>query len=307
MQTAVHLPQFDLTGDRRPGIGQVLEVAQAARDLGFSAVSANDHLAFARPWMDGPTMLAAVAREIGDLELATTVALPVLRGPAQLGAALAALEDLAPGRVLAGVGPGSSAADFALARASFTDRWSEFEASVSALRALLAGDPVPPQWGAPLPSELTAAASGHGPIPIWVASWGSPAGLRRVARLGDGWLASAYNTSPVAFAAGIESLRMETARLERTPVPAALATMWTWVADDEAEARRVVEDVLAPALGRDPRELAGRVCVGTPERCAALLTEYAAAGCTRVYVWPVRDAVTQLGRLVSDVLPLVAA
>jgi hypothetical protein len=29
--------------------------------------------------------------------------------------------------------------------------------------------------------------------PIWICSWGSDAGLRRVARFGDGWLASAYN------------------------------------------------------------------------------------------------------------------
>ena len=35
--------------------------------------------------------------------------------------------------------------------------------------------------------------------PIWIASWGSKFGLRRAARLGDGWLASAYNTTPVKF------------------------------------------------------------------------------------------------------------
>jgi alkanesulfonate monooxygenase SsuD/methylene tetrahydromethanopterin reductase-like flavin-dependent oxidoreductase (luciferase family) len=28
-----------------------------------------------------------------------------------------------------------------------------------------------------------------GTVPLWVGSWGSAAGLRRVARLGDGWLA----------------------------------------------------------------------------------------------------------------------
>ncbi len=36
--------------------------------------------------------------------------------------------------------------------------------------------------------------------PIWIGSWGSDAGLRRVARLGDGWLASGYNTTPEDFA-----------------------------------------------------------------------------------------------------------
>jgi alkanesulfonate monooxygenase SsuD/methylene tetrahydromethanopterin reductase-like flavin-dependent oxidoreductase (luciferase family) len=36
--------------------------------------------------------------------------------------------------------------------------------------------------------------------PVWIGSWGSSAGLRRVARLGEGWLASAYNTTPALFA-----------------------------------------------------------------------------------------------------------
>ena len=48
-------------------------------------------------------------------------------------------------------------------------------------------------------------AQAAGP-PIWIASWGSEAGLRRVARLGDGWLASAYNTTPALFAEALTRL-----------------------------------------------------------------------------------------------------
>ena len=43
-----------------------------------------------------------------------------------------------------------------------------------------------------------APARPDGP-PIWIGSWGSHAGLRRTTRLGDGWLASAYNTTPDGF------------------------------------------------------------------------------------------------------------
>src|SRR6266487_4019939 len=45
----------------------------------------------------------------------------------------------------------------------------------------------------------TASLAQPGGPPIWIGSWGSDAGLRRVARLGDGWLASAYNTTPELF------------------------------------------------------------------------------------------------------------
>jgi len=39
---------------------------QTARDLGFKAVSTNDHLISARPWLDAPTALAAVLSHSGD-------------------------------------------------------------------------------------------------------------------------------------------------------------------------------------------------------------------------------------------------
>jgi alkanesulfonate monooxygenase SsuD/methylene tetrahydromethanopterin reductase-like flavin-dependent oxidoreductase (luciferase family) len=281
----------------------VREVVDAAHELGLAAVSANDHLSFHRRWLDGPTLLAAVADRAGGLELATTIALPSLRGPVQLATALSTLAVLAPGRVVAGVGPGSSAEDHALAGVPFDQRWPRFEESLWVLRALLHGDEPPAAWT----ERLAGARVATEPVPLWVASWGSPAGLRRVARLGDGWLASAYNTTPDAFAEGRRALAAERERLGRTPLPAALATMWTWVDDDPDAAERVLCDVLAPLVRRSPDELRGRVCVGTPAHCAALLSAYARAGCRRVYVWPLDDEVVQLHRLVEEVLPLVDA
>jgi alkanesulfonate monooxygenase SsuD/methylene tetrahydromethanopterin reductase-like flavin-dependent oxidoreductase (luciferase family) len=127
-----------------------------------------------------------------------------------------------------------------------------------------------------------------------VASWGSKAGLRRVATAGDGWLASAYNTTPERFAAALEQLG---------GLPSALATMWTWITDDRADAERVVRDVLAPLLGRDPQDLRERVCIGTPEHCAQLLSRYADAGCGRVYLWPLGDERRQLERIAGEVMP----
>ena len=46
----------------------------------------------------------------------------------------------------------------------------------------------------------------NGP-PIWIGSWGSTAGMRRVARLADGWLASGYDTTPESFVTTWSTLR----------------------------------------------------------------------------------------------------
>jgi alkanesulfonate monooxygenase SsuD/methylene tetrahydromethanopterin reductase-like flavin-dependent oxidoreductase (luciferase family) len=132
-------------------------------------------------------------------------------------------------------------------------------------------------------------------VPIWLGSWGSRAGLRRVARLGDGWLASAYNTTPDAFATARESLP--------SGFPNALVTMWTWITDDGRDAERVLHDVLAPLLRRDPDQLRAQLCVGSPEECAELLSRYAEAGCERVHLWPLGDEPRQIELAAAEVLP----
>jgi alkanesulfonate monooxygenase SsuD/methylene tetrahydromethanopterin reductase-like flavin-dependent oxidoreductase (luciferase family) len=100
----------------------------------------NDHLLFSRPWLDGPTALAAVIDESGSMQLATTVSLPVLRGPVQLAKTSVALDVLSSGRLVVAVGPGSSARDYTAVGVPFGERWRRFDEAVPALRGLLRGD-----------------------------------------------------------------------------------------------------------------------------------------------------------------------
>jgi alkanesulfonate monooxygenase SsuD/methylene tetrahydromethanopterin reductase-like flavin-dependent oxidoreductase (luciferase family) len=298
VEAGVHLPQIDLAGEGLTS-ARLLRVVQQARACGFAAVSANDHFRFARPWLDGLVALSLVAPYTGGMDLVTSVALPSLRGPLPLASALLALARLSDGRVVAGVGAGSSRTDYELAGVPFEDRWGRFDRSVGALRSLL-------QEGSPPDGKGVGAAS-DADIPVWVASWGSEAGLRRVARLGDGWMASAYNTDPDLFAAGLSIIADERTRLGRRPadVPSTLVTMWTWVTESGPDADRVLVDVLAPMIGRSPEHLRGRVCVGSAKQCAELLSRYAAAGCRRVHFWPIGDEERQLELLAERVLPYV--
>ena len=306
MDLGIHLPQVARAGSVPSG-QRVRQVAALAARLDFAAVCANDHLAFRRPWLDGLTALAAVSSITGSLQLATTVALPAVRGPVQLAATVAALDALAPGRVVAAVGAGSSATDHALAGLPFDRRWTTFEEAVAVLRALLSGQPLPEGWAERLGDQVPASAVATGPVPIWVAAWGSPAGLRRVARLGDGWLASAYHTTPAELGAARVRLDRELTGLGRDPgaVPSALATMWTWVTDDDRRAEEVLRTEVAPLVGLPVSALRGRLCVGTARTCAELLAQYQDAGCARVHLWPLGDEVTQLHRITEEVVPLL--
>jgi alkanesulfonate monooxygenase SsuD/methylene tetrahydromethanopterin reductase-like flavin-dependent oxidoreductase (luciferase family) len=299
-------------GEERLSLRRLETVVDTARDSGFAAVSANDHFVFQTPWLDGPTALASMIERSGEMTLATTVSLAVLRGPVALAKSLAAIDVLSEGRLVAAVGPGSSERDYQVLGVSFEERWKRFDEVLLLLRALLRGERVPEQpryYPGASGVELMPGPRRPGGVPLWVGSWGSAAGLARVARAGDGWLASAYNTTPERFSGARMALAraLEDRGRDAAGFPNALATMWTWVSTDRAEGDRVLADVLAPVLRRDPDELRTQVCVGPAQHCAELLSRYAEAGCERVYLWPLGDEARQLELVASAVAPQLPA
>ena len=309
MDLGLHLPLMQF-GDEPLSRARLEQAVDAAREYGFAAVSANDHFVFSTPWLDGPTALACVIERTGGMTLATTVSLPVLRGPIPLAKTLAAIDVLCDGRLIAALGPGSSKRDYDALGIPFDERWKRFDEAIATLRSLLEGKPrSEPASYYPVPSdvELAPAPRQDPGIPLWIGSWGSNAGLRRVARSGDGWLASAYNTTPDRFAEArdrlVDELKGRGRDAER--FPNALATMWTWVAKDRAEGERVLRDVLSPLLKRDPDELREQLCIGPAEHCAEVLSDYEAAGCQRVYLWPLGDERRQIELLATEVSPRI--
>jgi alkanesulfonate monooxygenase SsuD/methylene tetrahydromethanopterin reductase-like flavin-dependent oxidoreductase (luciferase family) len=308
MDAGVHLPLIDFGGEGF-SYRRLAGTVDAARECGFAAISANDHFVFPAPWLDGPTALAAVAGRSGGMKLVTTLALAPLRGPVPLAKALSALDILSGGQVIAGLGPGSSEADYQSVGIPFEQRWQRFDEAVEMLRAVLGPGtaaegsyyPAPAAGLSPLPRQRRG-------IPLWIGSWGSPAGLRRVARLGDGWLASAYNTTPEAFAVARKLLGEELRRQHRSSgdFPHALVTMWTWVTDKRSDAERVLTEIVGPLVRRDPAELRGRICVGPADECAELLSRYARAGCERIHFWPVGDERRQVELIAGEVMPRVS-
>jgi alkanesulfonate monooxygenase SsuD/methylene tetrahydromethanopterin reductase-like flavin-dependent oxidoreductase (luciferase family) len=309
LELAVHLPLIEFA-DEGQSLDRLTRTVDAARECGFAAVSANDHFLFAKPWLDGPTALAAVIERSGDMALATTLALAALRGPVPLAKAIAALDVLSDGRMIAGVGPGSSERDYDAVGMPYEERWKRFDEATGILRCLLRGDPPPAscRYYAVPDSALAPTPRQSGGVPLWIGSWGSEAGLRRVARLGDGWLASAYNTTPEQFLAAKDSLSRELRANGKDPdrFPNALATMWTWITEDAGEGDRVLREVLAPQLKRDPEALQDQLCIGPAERCAELLSRYARAGCERVHLWPLGNEPQQIELAATAVLPAVA-
>ena len=308
MKYGAHLPLIDFTG-KGFSLGLLTEYARTADRLGFWALGMNDHIAFPRPWLDGPTALAAMLEHSGSMQLFTTVGLPVLRGPAAFAKTLAALDVLSGGRIVAALGPGSSAKDYALAGIDFEERWKRIDESVKALRVFWSGDGA--EWRGKFYSTeaiaLEPKPARRGGIPIWIGSWGTEAGLRRVARSGDGWLASAYNTTPPVFGEAWKRLQERLPAHGKNPAqfPNALSTGFLYITEDATKREQTLREVVGKAILRPPEELGERLLIGSSEECARKLAAYEAAGLQMAFVWPVADEMEQLEIFFSKVVPLV--
>jgi alkanesulfonate monooxygenase SsuD/methylene tetrahydromethanopterin reductase-like flavin-dependent oxidoreductase (luciferase family) len=304
-----HLPLMDFGGNPYT-FGHLAHYTDTAARLGFSALSVNDHLVFSVPWLDGPTALAAMVEHSGAMTLATTVALPIIRGPIPLAKTLAAIDRLSDGRLVVAVGPGSSAKDFECVGLDFDERWSRLDEAIGALRASWRSGATPFTGRFYSTEGLSLdphPARPEGP-PIWIGSWGSQAGLRRTARLADGWLASAYNTTPADFGEAWARLRelLPTEGKDADAFPNALATMWFYITDDAAEADRVMRERIVPTIHRPEEVLRDRLPVGPADLFAQKLSEFGRAGVQRVYIWPVADEAEQLELFWSTVRPAIS-
>ena len=308
MDYGVHLPLISFEGETF-SLGRLLEYTETAERLGFRTLCANDHLVFPRPWLDGPTALASVLPRTGEMDLMTTVALPVVRGPVSLAKTLAAIDLLSGGRLIAGVGPGSSARDYASVDISFEERWKRLDGAVLALRTL---------WQKGTPAfkgrfystegiELEPYPARQFGVPIWIGSWGSTVGLRRTARLGDGWLASAYNITPEGFRDAWGRLREYLGSVGREPdgFPNAVATMFLYVTEDLALADHILREVVGATVVRPADELRPRLLIGPAQECAEKLAAYQGVGVQRIFLWPVADELRQLETFWERVIPLV--
>jgi alkanesulfonate monooxygenase SsuD/methylene tetrahydromethanopterin reductase-like flavin-dependent oxidoreductase (luciferase family) len=276
----IHLPQL-VERPTRAAVADAVECAVAAEGLGFDAVSVNDHVVYHSPWLDGPALLAAAAARTTTIGLATTVLLPAVRGAAVSAQTLEALHLLSGGRLIAGLGAGSHRGDYDVCGLPFERRGAAFEEAVIAVRERCPAGP-----------------------PIWIGSWGAPSALRRVARLADGWVASAYAASPATFGERWTRMRDLVAAEGRDPAGFRniVATLFFYIDDDPLVAEGVIARRLAPALGKAPADLLPLCAYGTAEHVRERIDEYAAAGAQQIHLWPAVDPLGQIEALAETVL-----
>jgi alkanesulfonate monooxygenase SsuD/methylene tetrahydromethanopterin reductase-like flavin-dependent oxidoreductase (luciferase family) len=307
----IHLPVRMLPGgEPQPASPDLLlEMVDAARGAGFGSVWVTDHIVYSDPWMDGMLLLAAIAgaaRKHG-LTIATGVIGLPLRHPVAMAQSFATLDILSGGNLVIGVGEGSTKSDFDALGIPFPERRKMLEDGVAALRKLLSETKVSHQGPYYRFNDVTISPRSiqkPGP-PIWLSSWGSPAGLRRVARLGNGWVASAWHSTPEEFRTALETLNSALVSSGKEPAafPNAVDTMFMFIDRGRDRARRVAAPIIERATRSPFDEPGGHYLVGDYNECRDLLRRWIEAGARQICVWPVLDPVQQIRRFGEHLLP----
>ena len=307
----IHLPVRMLPGgEPQPASSNLLlEMVDAAKGAGFGSIWVTDHIVYPDPWMDCMLLLAAIAGAAGrhGLTIATGVIGLPLRHPVAMAQSFATLDILSGGNLIIGVGEGSNKSDFDALGLAFPERRKMLEDGVAALRKLLCETKVSHQGPYYHFDDVTIAPRSiqqPGP-PIWLSSWGSPVGLRRVARLGDGWVASAWHSTPEQFRTALDTLNsvLVSAGKEPAAFPNAVDTMFMFIDRDGDRARRVAAPIIERATPSPFEEEGGHYLVGDYNECRDLLRRWMEAGAKQICVWPVLDPVQQLRRFGEHLLP----
>src|SRR5436190_1832927 len=84
------------------------------------------------------------------------------------------LDVLSGGRLVAGLGPGSSRADYEAVGLDFEERWRRFDEAILAVRALWSGANYHGHFYSTEGLHLEPQPAQTGRPPIWLGSWGSP-------------------------------------------------------------------------------------------------------------------------------------
>ncbi|MCQ8193880.1 TIGR03619 family F420-dependent LLM class oxidoreductase [Streptomyces rugosispiralis] len=329
MKFSVALPQSNRVGDT----AAIRDVAQAAEELGFWAVSMHDHIVFDGMWLgcgaeddegrsdrrtvfEQLTTFGYVAGTTSTIRLMTSVMLLPARETILAAKQVATLDQLSGGRMVVGVGVGLSGTDrdpqvletlsrnaaveMAALGVDVTSRGRLADEQLAALRRIWTDDT------ASYDGELIRfngidvfpkPAQAGGP-PILIAG-NTPAALRRTARGGYSWLPN--HATPAEVVGGLASL----AELGYRPPECVLNVFWR-MDDTAAAARAACRGTLEDSFGD---HLPVRNLVGTPDEIAARCQEYRDAGASVIDVKPVfrsvKELIGMLETFMTEVAPTV--
>ena len=290
----------------RPDPALLWEYVDAAETLDVDSIWLSDRIVSSTLGMEPLVALSFIAARTTKLKFGTSVLALPLRNPTVLAKEIATLDFLSEGRVLPAVGLGTederefeACGAVRAQRARRADEaivvmrrlWSEDDVTFHGRYFTLNGVTVRPR---PVQPELP---------PLWIGGR-SEAALRRVARLGDGWLVS--QATPEEAGDGVARINSFAAEYGREIDEDHFGALFSYCFADTPERAR---ELAAPYLLRRRADVDHQAlsAFGTPEDVRNLIDRFIEAGVTKFVARPacppelMMDQLEALGR---DVVPV---
>ncbi|WP_026197761.1 LLM class F420-dependent oxidoreductase [Sciscionella marina] len=202
----LHVPDRNSEWEQTAGIAEVVRIAERADELGYDFLTCSDHVGVPQgspsPMMGGMrgtrywdplATLSYLAARTRGIRLCTNVLVLGYHHPLAIAKRFGTLDMLSGGRLILGVGVGSTAEEFAVLGAPFDDRGPRADDAIGALRAAMS-ERLPSYDGryyrfSGLVIEPHAVQR---EVPIWVGG-NTRRSVRRATELADGWLPAALS------------------------------------------------------------------------------------------------------------------
>lgn len=199
MRLGLTLPMTTAEGGPLTGESFVTSV-RAIEAAAFDSLWAFDAIGRGFILPDPLVALTVAANVTERIEAGTCILQVPLRRPVELAHRVLTAQLLSHGRLVLGVGAGSTVDDFAAVGVDYDSRLRVFRESLETMRALWRGEVVGAANLAPWPGTI-------GGPPVLIGSWSGSRWLARAATEYDGWIASGAKTSLATLAAGIARFR----------------------------------------------------------------------------------------------------
>ena len=205
----------------RPEPSSIYDIADRTEALGFHSVWVGDSVV-AKPRLDALTTLAAVGARTKRIRLGTAVYLAALRNPVLVAHMVGTVDWLSRGRVDLGIGyarPNDPVQEkeYRVLGHDPARRIKMSEELVQVMRMLWRESEVSFAGSFSQFERITVEPKPIQPggVPIWLASNNIEPGLKRVARMGDGWLNNI--TDPNVYKECLAKIRAYAAEAGRDP------------------------------------------------------------------------------------------
>jgi probable F420-dependent oxidoreductase len=306
-----HLPVIGFVGEETISRDQLISFAQKAEELGYDSLSVNDHIIFRTGWLDAICSLSAIAATTHRIKIGTSILNIVIRNPVVCAKTLSSMDILSSGRLFVGLGEGSSKREYEACGIPFEERWKRFSEALEVIHALWNDEDETKSSLVDYEGKyykFKRVSIYPQPIqkphpPIMIASWGSEQGLRRVAKYGDGWMASALHITPDEFREKWRLLLTYRRELNKDveSFENSVMTMFGYISNDKEKAHRMAKEILLPALGRSGDELENLLLFGSTEQCLKKINVLYESGVKRIHFWPVSDYIEQIEIFFKDI------